>query len=347
MPSSAAEQAFRQALEAQQAGRYEEAVQLLSHAASQDHVQALSLLGGQLLTGRGVKPDFASGLALIRRAAELDGAYARAVVAASLCYGVDGPADWKAGLDQLQRSAELGYGPAGAQLRILAELTGPQPPAASWAGLRRAIDLDAWRRPPPVETLSADPEIRIVPGLAPKPACDWLISSVRDRLQRALVHTPDDHRLKANDVRTNSFAVFRLTDANVIVMMLQERLGAAAGVGVRHMEGPQVLHYAAGQQYQAHFDFMEPFMPGNAALIQQYGQRTATLLIYLNQGFQGGETEFHTLGIRYKGAAGDALMFRNVDRAGAPDRRMGHAGLPPSTGEKWLFSQWVRDRLQH
>jgi hypothetical protein len=37
-------------------------------------------------------------------------------------------------------------------------------------------------------------------------------------------------------------------------------------------------------------------------------------------------------------------MFTNVLPDGSPDRRMSHAGLPPTAGEKWLFSQWVRDR---
>ena len=312
-----------------------------------DHVQALSLLGGQLITGRGVKPDFAAGLNLICRAADLGGAYAIAVVAAGLCYGLDGRSpDWKTGLDQLQRSAELGYEPAQAQLRIMAELKGPQPPAASWARLRRAIDIDAWRSPPPAEILSADPAVSVVRGLLPRPACDWLISRVRDKLQRALVHNPDTHAQTQNEIRTNSNAVFRLTDTNLVVMLLQERLAVASGTQVKSMEGPQVLHYAPGEQYRRHFDFMEPHLPGNAAMIAQYGQRTQTLLVYLNEGYEGGETDFPTLGLRFKGAAGDALMFRNVGAGGQPDRRMGHAGLPPATGEKWLFSQWIRDRPQ-
>ncbi len=321
-------------------------MQLLARAGSEDHVLALSMLGGQLMSGRGVAPDFGSGLTLMRRAAELGGAYAWAVLAAASCFGLDGVSDWNGGLDQLQRSAELGYDSAQAQLRILAELSGPQPAGASWAGLRGCIDLDAWRSPPAAETLAADPEIRIVPGLAPKSICDWLITRVQGRLQRALVHQPDTPLQKQSRSRTNSFAAFTLTDADLIVLLMQERLGIAAGMDPRAMEGPQVLHYAPGQQYERHFDFMEPDLPGSAASIDRFGQRVATLLVYLNQGFEGGETDFPILGIRYKGQAGDALMFRNVDQAGAPDRRMAHAGLPPTTGEKWLFSQWVRERRQ-
>ena len=341
-----AEQDFRAALEAQNAGRYEEAVQLLARAGSQDHVLALSMLGGQLMSGRGVKPDFPSGLTLMSRAAELGGGYASAVLAATSAFGANGGPDWTTALDQLQRSAELGYEPAQAQLRILAELVRPQPADASWAHLRHSIDPDAWRSPTTTESLLSDPDIRTVSGLAPVSVCEWLISRSRDRLHRAVVHIPFERRQRESQSRTNSAATFGMTEADLIALMLCERLAAAAELDVATLEQPQVLHYEVGEQYERHFDFLDPGFPGSDASIAQFGQRTTTLLIYLNEGFENGETDFPILGLRYKGRTGDALLFRNLTQSGAPDRRMLHAGLPPTSGEKWLFSQWVRDRPQ-
>jgi prolyl 4-hydroxylase len=68
-------------------------------------------------------------------------------------------------------------------------------------------------------------------------------------------------------------------------------------------------------------------------------------LVYLNEGFEGGETGFPALKTRYKGRKGDALFFWNVGPDGSPDKRTLHAGLPPVSGEKWLLSQWIRFRL--
>ena len=42
----------------------------------------------------------------------------------------------------------------------------------------------------------------------------------------------------------------------------------------------------------------------------------------------------------------DALFFYNVDENGAPDPLTEHAGVPPTRGEKWLLSQFIRDRAQ-
>ena len=66
--------------------------------------------------------------------------------------------------------------------------------------------------------------------------------------------------------------------------------------------------------------------------------------MYLNDDYEGGETEFPAIGLRYRGRRGDALLFANVDIVGNPDRRSIHAGLPPTRGEKWLLSQWIRNR---
>ena len=76
----------------------------------------------------------------------------------------------------------------------------------------------------------------------------------------------------------------------------------------------------------------------------QVGQRVATVLVYLNEDYEGGETDFPELGLRHRGAKGDALAFFSVDAAGAPDPRTRHAGRPPASGEKWVLSQFIRDR---
>ena len=67
-----------------------------------------------------------------------------------------------------------------------------------------------------------------------------------------------------------------------------------------------------------------------------------TLLVYLNDGYDGGETEFPDLGLRVRGAPGDALLFASVDAAGAPCPAARHAGLPVRSGEKFLLSKWIR-----
>jgi prolyl 4-hydroxylase len=87
-----------------------------------------------------------------------------------------------------------------------------------------------------------------------------------------------------------------------------------------------------------HCDFLDPsFWARKSA----DGRRGAA---NLNESFEGGETSFPRLGINHRGKTGDVLVFGNVDGAGRPDPRSQHAGRPPISGEKWVFSQWVRNQ---
>ena len=58
--------------------------------------------------------------------------------------------------------------------------------------------------------------------------------------------------------------------------------------------------------------------------------------------FEGGETDFPKIDVRVRGDVGDMLVFRNVRDNGAFDERMIHAGLPVTSGVKWMASRWIR-----
>jgi prolyl 4-hydroxylase len=94
------------------------------------------------------------------------------------------------------------------------------------------------------------------------------------------------------------------------------------------------------------FDFFHPRLPNYRELIGVKGQRVKTLLVYLNEDYEGGETDFPKAGVKFRGGMGEALLFDNVDADGVGDAKTVHAGLAPTRGEKWLLSQWIRDRAQ-
>ena len=53
-----------------------------------------------------------------------------------------------------------------------------------------------------------------------------------------------------------------------------------------------------------------------------------TILVWLNEDYEGGETHFPTPGLKLKGRTGDAILFRNTGADGRTDPASGHAGLP-------------------
>jgi hypothetical protein len=320
-------------------GRYAEGAQLLEQAAQDGHVPAMTLLGQQLLSGRGLPMDSVNGVRWTLGAAERGGGLACTTAAALLAAGAGGRPDWSRALDYLLRGAELGFPPARTQLRLLAGRDG-----GDWKALRRAVDIKAWRTPPRPRALSQEARVQAFEGVAGAAVCDWIIAQAKGRLRPARVYDAAGAQT-VSSARSNSAAELSPTDADLVVLAVRERLAACAGLPVMHLDGPQVLHYAVGQAFAPHFDFHDPAVPTQAAKIATGGQRIATALLYLNdEGLEGGETDFPRLGLRHRGRRGDALVFFNVDASGEPDRRTWHAGLPPTGGEKWLLSQWIRDR---
>jgi prolyl 4-hydroxylase len=330
---------YQTALSLYDQGRHAEGAQMLGQAARGGHVPALSLLGHQLLSGRGAPLDPVSGVRLIMAAAERGGGFACTMAATLLAAGVSGRPDWQRALDYLRRGAELGFPSAQAQLRLLAGGSGDD-----WKALRRAVDIKTWRQAPKPRALSREPRVQAFAGVASPAVCDWIVARGRDRLRPAMVYDgAGGHAVSAT--RSNSATELNLADVDLVTLAVRERLGAAAGLPVMHMDAPQVLHYAVGQTFAPHVDFFDPAIRIQAAQMAAAGQRIATALLYLNdEGLEGGETDFPVLGFSHRGRRGDALVFFNVDAAGQPDRRTLHAGLAPTRGEKWLLSQWIRDR---
>ena len=155
-----------------------------------------------------------------------------------------------------------------------------------------------------------------------------------------------DHTDFVDDSRTNSFAIFHLADADIVHLMVQARMAVACGQPVTHMEAPTVLHYAVGETIGNHYDFVDPSHPNYDEEIRRSGNRVVTFLIYLNQGYEGGETVFPRLELSHAGQRGEGMFFVNTLEDGQANLRTLHSGLPPTQGEKWIFSQFVRNRPQ-
>ncbi|MDB5977834.1 MAG: hypothetical protein JWR07_4594 [Nevskia sp.] len=323
----------------------------IEQAAASGDLAATAELGSRLLGGERGRLHQQRGAELITAAAEKGSGEAEALCAMMTGAGVFRLQNWEHALDHLQRSAELGWKQAQAQLALLSadrdlatQASAAIPADATiWGQLRRTVDVAAWIKAPPKQSLSDAPRIRKVEHFLPAGVCNWLIMRGRSKLQRARVYAADGGAL-IDASRTNSETDFNIVETDLVMLLLRARIASVTGLPPAVMELTKVLHYQVGQQFAPHYDFIDPVAPGFAEELAVRGQRIATLLVYLNDDYQGGETDFPKLGLRYKGRKGDALLFANVDTNQQPDPRTLHAGLPPTQGEKWLLSQWLRDR---
>jgi len=298
-------------------------------------------VGRKLLIGDGIDADPQRGLALITEAAKQGDAEAYNALATMTAAGAWTQQSWPRALELLQEAAERGSPDARQQLRLLAT----NPDASSWRELRESIDLERCVTPSqPPQQICESPRIWRADGFATPAQCDRLIAQARGRLAPAKMYDRTTHSIQFNAIRTNSEFVFDITRASVMLVLMRIKIGLLVSLPVPHMEPPQILHYAPGQELKAHFDFLRGNSHAGYGRDGQYhGDRVVTFLLYLNDGYEGGETDFPRAKLRYKGRKGDALFFANL-RSGEPDPASLHCGTPILQGEKWLFSQWIHDR---
>lgn len=273
-------------------------------------------------------------------------------VALNTAYGFGAAQDLKGSLRHLQVAADLGHRPAQTELaalvgnwRLVGEIrSGKAVPSDMWQRLRAAVDVGAWARLPEMRRLSAQPRIAMLKRLISPGACDWLIALARPHLERQQTLDPQSGEKVDHHARTNSGAELVPGRFDSVVAFVRARVAAVAGVASANLDTSQVLHYAVGEEFAPHYDYLDTRFPGYAEQVAQWGQRALTVLIYLNDDFEGGETYFPRLERGFKGRKGDALLFWNVTPDGAPDPLTMHMGATPASGEKWLFSQWIRLR---
>ena len=110
----------------------------------------------------------------------------------------------------------------------------------------------------------------------------------------------------------------------------------------------QLVHYSPGQEYQTHHDFA--YRPLSDVTDSA---RFATLLLYLNDDMEGGETSFpkfanaHTFKeLKVKPEIGKAVLFYSQLADGNMDELSQHRAHAVRQGTKWLINLWVWDPVR-
>ena len=310
-------------------GRHQEAAALVRDAAHAGDANAQYLWATrQIFVGLKERDE---AVALIRAAATQGHPQALHLWAVLAAAGFGRKQDWRAAMEHLNKSAERGDPRAQAEIALL--------------GPPQKFNVTSWVSVPPPRMAFTSPRIGVIESFLAPEFCDWVVFSARQkRMQRAHTVDPATGTWLHHPGRTNTGVYLNILEADVITRLIKARIGSALGLPVNHQEDANILRYEVGQTFDVHVDGLDPEEPGYAHELATLGQRSATFLIYLSDDFDGGETAFPALDWSYRGKKGDAIFFWNVTEEGALEKQLLHAGRPPTRGEKWLFSQWVRDR---
>lgn len=350
-PQAAAAEQFALAAKLDAEERYEEAVEQLRLAAKAGHLGAMTALAKRLLVGCDAPHAPQEALPLLMTACEQGDADALDLAATLTGAGAHTPKNWPQAFVLLQQAAERGSRHAREQMLVLAgdrklaeEVRAGRADPEVWNRLRESIDFESWLKPPPSRKVNESPHVRACDSFTTPEICDWLMERARGRLRPAMMYDGKTKKPILLPTRTCSDYEFDIVAADLIVLLVRERASVLTGLPVPHMEPPRIFHYALGQEIKPHYDTCR--IEGTGYANTGYdGDRIATLLIYLNDDFEGGELRFPRVDFQHKGKKGDVVYFYNLLPDGSPDRLSLHAGLPILQNEKWVVSQWIHDRV--
>ncbi|XP_057533298.1 probable prolyl 4-hydroxylase 3 [Amaranthus tricolor] len=205
-----------------------------------------------------------------------------------------------------------------------------------------------------VEILSWEPRAFLYHNFLSKEECEYLIDLAKPHMVKSTVVDSKTGKSKDSRVRTSS-GMFLRRGQDKIIRDIEKRIADFTFIPVEHGEGLQILHYEEGQKYEPHYDyFLDEFNTKNG------GQRTATVLMYLSDVEEGGETvfpasrrNFSTIpgwnersecakrGLSVKPVRGDALLFWSMRPDATLDPASLHGGCPVIKGNKWSSTKWM------
>lgn len=168
-------------------------------------------------------------------------------------------------------------------------------------------------------------EPKVIKNFITDEMCDLLINTDVSSFKKSTVNEKRDDMLK--NIRVSKTKWIPITYYKV--KEIYEKCSQLTNTPINNMESISVVKYEKGGFYREHTDANSNF------------HRLYTVIIYLNDDYEGGETEFRRINKKYKLKKGDALFFNNYDSLGNSTVLSFHSGNEVISGVKYIANMWI------
>ncbi|KAL9316896.1 hypothetical protein ACSQ67_013413 [Phaseolus vulgaris] len=205
------------------------------------------------------------------------------------------------------------------------------------------------------EVLSWSPRIILLHNFLSSEECDYLRAIALPRLHiSTVVDTKTGMGIKS-EVRTSSGMFLNPQERKYpMVQAIEKRISVYSQIPVENGELMQVLSSTGTRRINITNLIMTIFLTPQFNL-KRGGQRIATMLMYLSDNVEGGETYFPSAGsgecscggklvkgLSVKPTKGNAVLFWSMGLDGQSDPSSVHGGCEVISGEKWSATKWMR-----
>jgi prolyl 4-hydroxylase len=197
---------------------------------------------------------------------------------------------------------------------------------------------------------SADPILYEVHDFLSNDECDAFLKASKGKLKSSTVISSGEAMQHENRTSENCWIEH---DANEIVHEVSKRLSILVQMPIRNAEQYQLVYYKKGTEYKPHFDSFDYETKEGKKNWEPGGQRMITVLAYLNDPKEGGETNFPQIGTSINAKKGNIVVFHNTLPITSTTNhpkihpRSLHSGMPVIKGEKWMVNLWFRENLRY
>ncbi|WP_394652130.1 prolyl hydroxylase family protein [uncultured Sphingomonas sp.] len=201
---------------------------------------------------------------------------------------------------------------------------------------------------PVIGRLLADPKVQRIPS--PKLAMFIRKEFLEPELCASIIAKIDATRRPSTVSDYNGDDLFRTSETCDLayddpdVVEIDRRIGALTGLDNMFGEPMQGQRYAVGQEFKAHTDYFEPSGVDFAKYCTVSGQRTWTVMIYLNQPDAGGATRFKAIDKIVQPETGKLVAWNNLRPDGRVNPSTLHHGMKVRAGTKYVITKWFRER---
>ena len=180
--------------------------------------------------------------------------------------------------------------------------------------------------------LAADPILYVVDNFLSNDECEAFIKASEGKLKPSTVISPGKHVQHESRTSENCWIEH---DANEIIHEVSKRLSILVQMPIRNAEQYQLVFYEKGAQYKPHFDSFDYDTEDGKNNWEPGGQRMVTVLAYLNDVEDGGETYFDHFNLKIKPTIGKTLIW-------PAEWTHAHRGELLKKGQKFIITGWMQ-----
>jgi len=183
-----------------------------------------------------------------------------------------------------------------------------------------------------------DYNIKEFPNFLSNDECDKIIDMSKDKLFISKIYGKDEDTLSSSF--RNSLQHW-LNDDDIFIKNISDRIRKIINAKTNFMEPLQIVKYPENGYFYHHYDACTDTEEICHRMNLGHGHRYMTFIIYLNDDYEGGETDFPNKNIKIKPEKGKGILFYNTDVNGNILNDSLHAGLPVTKGIKWIANKWI------